>query len=56
MIKIAINTDNELNMITAYNILNLFHLSSFGHNLDLAINKGLNKTNILQLHITALEK
>ena len=38
---VAATTDNGSNMIAAFNILNLFRLSYFGHNLDLAINKGL---------------
>ena len=43
---VAATTDNGLNMIAAFNILNLFRLSCFGHNLGLAINKGLNNTQV----------
>ena len=43
---VAATTDNGSNMIAAFNILNLFRLSCFGHNLDLAIIKGLNNTQV----------
>jgi len=43
---VAATTDNGSNMIAAFNILNLFRLSCFGHNLDLAINKGLNNNQV----------
>ena len=38
---VATTTDNASNMIAAFNLLDLLRLSCFGHNLDLAINKGL---------------
>ena len=43
---VAATTDNGSNMIAAFSILNLFCLSCFGHNLDLAISKGLNNSQV----------
>ena len=43
---VATTTDNGSNMIAAFNILDLLRLSCFGHNLDLAINKGLNNVQV----------
>ena len=39
---IAITTDNASNIKLACELLTWMRLSCFGHNLDLAINKGLN--------------
>ena len=39
-------TDNGSNVVAAFNTLNLLRISCFGHNLDLAIKKGLNITQI----------
>ena len=38
---VATTTNNASNMIAAFNLLDLLHLSRYGHNLDLMINKGL---------------
>ena len=40
---VATTTDNGSNMIAAFNVLDL---SCFGHNLDLAINKGLDHVQV----------
>ena len=42
----AATTDNGSNVVAAFNTLNLLRISCFGHNLDLAIKKGLNITQI----------
>ena len=42
----ATTTDNGSNMIAAFNVLDLLCLSCFGHNLDLAINKGLDSAQV----------
>ena len=38
---VATTTDNASNIIAAFNLLGMLRLSCFGHNLDLAINRGL---------------
>ena len=43
---VAATTDNGSNIVAAFNTLNLLRISCFGHNLDLAIKKGLNITQI----------
>ena len=43
---IATTTDNGSNIIAAFRILDSLRLSCFGHNLDLAIKKGLNNSQI----------
>ena len=43
---VAITTDNRSNIKLAYQLLKLKHLSCFGDNLDLAINKGLKDSRI----------
>jgi len=39
---IATTTDNGSNIVAAFRSLRFLHISCFGHNLDLAIKKGLN--------------
>ena len=39
---IATTTDNGSNVVAAFQILDSLRISCFGHNLDLAIKKGLN--------------
>ena len=39
---VATTTDNGSNFVAAFNSLEWFRISCFGHNLDLAINKALN--------------
>ena len=43
---VSITTDNASNIRLACQLLKWKHLSCFGHNLDLAINKGLNDQRI----------
>ena len=43
---VAITTDNGSNMIAAFSTSLLLRISCFGHNLDLAINKGLRNTQV----------
>ena len=43
---VAITTDNGSNIKLACELLTRMRVSCFGHNLDLAINKGLNDTRI----------
>ena len=43
---IATTTDNGSNIIAAFRILDSLRISCFGHNLDLAIKKGLNNSQI----------
>ena len=38
---VATTTDNASNIVAAFNLLGMLRLSCFGHNLDLAINRGL---------------
>ena len=40
--QVAITTDNSANIKLACELLGWQRLSCFGHNLDLAVNKGLN--------------
>ena len=44
--QVAITTDNGANMVLACNLLGWKRVSCFGHNLDLAIHKGLNDARI----------
>lgn len=44
---VAMTTDNGSNVVAAYRNLNILRVSCFGHNLDLAIKKGLD---IQQVH------
>jgi len=39
---ITTTTDNGSNIVAAFRSLRFLHISCFGHNLDLAIKKGLN--------------
>ena len=39
---VATTTDNGSNFVAAFSSLGWLHISCFGHNLDLAINKALN--------------
>ena len=43
---VATTIDNASNMIAAFSLLDLLRLSCFGHNLDLAINKGLDYAHV----------
>ena len=43
---IATTTDNGSNMVAAFHNLDTIRISCFGHNLDLAIKKGLNNSHV----------
>lgn len=43
---IATTTDNGSNIVAAFRTLDSLRISCFGHNLDLAIKKGLNNTHV----------
>ena len=43
---VAATTDSESNIVLAFKILHAVRISCFGHNLDLAIKKGLDTTRI----------
>ena len=46
---VAITTDNGSNIKLACELLTWMRVSYFGHNLDLAINKGLNDPRVIGL-------
>ena len=43
---VATTTDSGSNIVAVFNNLNLLRISCLGHNLDLAIKKSLNRTQI----------
>lgn len=43
---IATTTDNGLNIVAAFQMLDSLRISCFGHDLDLAIKKGLNNSQV----------